>query len=64
MFPGVSTEVIAKALEKKENNVIPPLPRVIATSMDLEGQVTILFDQDIMIPDEMSNKLWDVLIEV
>jgi len=60
----VSTEEIAKALVKRQNNVIPPLPRVIATSMDFEGQVTILFETDIMIPDEMSNKFWDLLLEV
>ena len=34
MFPGFSTDVIEQALQRRQNNVELPLPRVIATYMD------------------------------
>ena len=64
MFPGVRTDEITKALDNRRNNVKPSLPQVIGTSMDFLGQVTILFDQDIMMPEAVDNKFWNFLLEV
>jgi hypothetical protein len=37
VFPGVSTQEVEEALERKQNNFEPPLPKMIGTYMDFEG---------------------------
>ena len=68
MFPGVNTTEIDEALKTRLNNKIdnvkPPLPQVIGTTMDLFGQTTIIFDHPIMLPKTMDQKYWDALLEV
>jgi hypothetical protein len=63
-FPGISMKTIEKALERKKQNVKPPQPKIIGTSMDSESQVSILFDQEMMWPDNMSQKFWDLVMVV
>ena len=64
MFPGFDPQDIKEAIKNKRNNLKPPLPKVRATSMDLFGRITIIFDQDIMLPQTMDQKFWDLLLEV
>jgi hypothetical protein len=67
MFPGINPELIDKAMvqakENKINNVKPPLPKVIGSSMDFEGGISIMFDQEILIPPTIDVKFWNTLIE-
>ena len=62
MFPGVSTNEVEKAVENRRNNVKPSLPKVIGTSMDSLGQVTVVFEEEIMLPGTMNQTYWDALI--
>ena len=64
MFPGVRPDEIKEALERRLDNKKPKLPRVKATFMDIDGLVHIVFDQDIMMPDFVEAKFWDILFEV
>jgi hypothetical protein len=64
MFPGVSTDKIEEAMSNRRNNVLPPLPRVTGTLMDLEGKFTIVFDQYILLPETIDQKYWDLIFEV
>ena len=57
-------KTIEKALERKKQNVKPPQPKIIGTSMDSESQVSIVFDQEMMWPDNMSQKFWDLVMVV
>ena len=45
-----------KAIKNRQNNVIPPLPKVRATSMDFEGRMTVIFEREIMWPESMNQK--------
>jgi len=54
MFPGVDPELVNKAVDNKRNIRKPPLPQATATNMDLNGNVSIIFDENIMLPRTIS----------
>ena len=63
-FPGVSTDEVTKAVENRKENFEPELPQVTATYIDFEGKFSIVFEDDLMMPDSIDTKLWDELFEI
>jgi tetrahydrodipicolinate N-succinyltransferase len=51
-------------LNNRRKNRKPTLPKVIGTKMDSESQMSVVFDQDIMLPDQIDQTYWDLLLEV
>ena len=49
-FPGVSTNEVTKAIERRKDNLEPELPKVTATYVDFEGKFSVVFENDIMMP--------------